>query len=81
MTLMAQKPPPESVGDEPEKKGKPISYRPHPKIRPFLVEHINSFEYPPSYSDILDDALSAFLRKAGYKVPDLSAERRLKDAD
>jgi hypothetical protein len=77
MKTMAKKPPPDSAADEPEKKGKPISYRPHPKLRPFLVEHINSFEYPPSYSDILDDALSAFLRSVGYKVPDMAAERRL----
>lgn len=80
MVAMAKdKQPP--VPTEPEKKGKPISYRPHVKLSRSLKEYVNSFDYPPSYSDILDDALAAFLAGQGYDVPDLAAERKVKEQD
>lgn len=70
-----------SVRCEPEIKGKQISYRANPELRRLLNDHVNSFEYPPSYSDILDDALAAHLKVLGFKVPDIAAERKRRADD
>lgn len=68
MLTMAKKKPVESAS---EKRGDPISYRPHPALVAALNEYRDSFRYRPSFSEILDEAILALLRKEGFDLPDI----------
>lgn len=67
MAKKTAKPPP---AEEPEKRPKPISYRPHPALGVALRTYITRHRYPPSLSVVLDEALADFLRKEGFDIPD-----------
>jgi hypothetical protein len=56
------------------KRGDPVSYRPHPALIKPWAEFLASFRYPPTRASVLDDALAAFLKAEGYKVPELTKE-------